>query len=158
MDGLMPDAVFEDADGSETSAVPADDDFTGYLPSAYFSGSDFQRSGAHQIVEASGVDAWRQWCQKCLVTQKGTSPYYPQDFGLDLQAAFGTRDKSLAENILTREIKESLEADPYHRLSSITSMTFSWISESVLQVSLRLTGIEGSSISVSATLGGVTNA
>lgn len=157
MDGLMPDSVFENVDESDTEGT-LDESFTGYLPSAYFSGSDFQRDGTHQIVEASGVDAWQQWCEKCLLTQKGASPYYPQNFGLDLQAAFGTRDKSLAENILSREIKESLTADPYHRLSSITSMTFAWMSENTLQVSLQLTGIEGSSISVSATLGGVTNA
>ncbi|MBE6722284.1 MAG: DUF2634 domain-containing protein [Ruminococcaceae bacterium] len=157
MDGLMPDSVFENVDESDTEGT-LDESFTGYLPSAYFSGSDFQRDGTHQIVEASGVDAWQQWCEKCLLTQKGASPYYPQNFGLDLQAAFGTHDKSLTENILSREIKDSLEADPYHRLSSITSMTFAWMSENTLQVSLQLTGIEGSSISVSATLGGVTNA
>lgn len=157
MDGLMPDSVFENVDESDTEGT-LDESFTGYLPSAYFSGSDFQRDGTHQIVEASGVDAWQQWCEKCLLTQKGASPYYPQNFGLDLQAAFGTHDKSLTENILSREIKDSLEADPYHRLSSITSMTFSWMSESTLQVSLQLTGIEGSSISISVTMGGVTNA
>lgn len=155
MDGLMPDSVFENVDESDT-AGSLDEDFTGYLPSAYFSGNDFQRNGAHQIVEASGVDAWRQWCEKCLLTQKGASPYYPKDFGLDLQAAFGTHDKSLTENVLTREIKEALEADPYHRLNSITSMIFSWVSESILQVSLQLTGIDGSSISVSVTVGGGT--
>lgn len=157
MDGLMPDSVFENVDESGTVGS-LDESFTGYLPSAYFSGSDFQRDGTHQIVEASGVDAWRQWCEKCLLTQKGASPYYPQEFGLDLQAAFGTHDKGLTENILSREIKESLEADPYHRLSSITSMTFLWMGESTLQVSLQLTGIEGSSISISVTMGGVTNA
>lgn len=158
MDGLMPDSVFESADSNENSLVSSDDSYTGYLPSALFDDGDFQRDGTHQIAEASGVDAWRQWCEKCLVTQKGASPYYPQNFGLDLQAAFGTHDKSLTENILSREIKEALEADPYHRLNSIASMIFSWINESVLQVSLQLTGIEGSSISISVTMGGVTNA
>lgn len=158
MDSLMPDSVFESVDENADTTESVDEDFTGYLPSAYFSGGDFQRDGTHQIVEATGADAWQQWCEKCLVTQKGASPYYPQDFGLDRQAAFGTHDKSLTENVLTREIKEALEADPYHRLNSITSMKFSWISESALQVSLQLTGIEGSSISVSVTMGGVTNA
>ncbi|WOC33487.1 MULTISPECIES: DUF2634 domain-containing protein [Caproicibacterium] len=153
MDSLMPDSVFENVDeGSETTSG-MDENFTGYLPSAYFADNDFQRDGTHQIVEASGVDAWKQWCQKCLVTQKGASPYYPENFGIDLQAAFDKPDRSYTENILSREIKEALEADPYHRLSSVTSVQFAWNRGNALQVSLQLTGIDGSSISVSTTVG-----
>lgn len=157
MDSLMPDSVFENVDESDTVGS-LDENFTGYLPSAYFSGGDFQRGGSHQIVEATGADAWQQWCEKCLVTQKGASQYYPQEYGIDQQAVFSKQDRNLVENVLLREIKEALEADPYHRLDSIASMSFSWISENMLQVSLQLTGIEGSSISVSVTMGGETNA
>lgn len=153
-DALFPAAIADDTTPEENIGI-TDEDFTGYKPGPYFDGDDFLRDGAHRIVEATGADEWKEWCEKCLLTERGSTIYYPDIFGIRTVEAFGTSDRDLAENILSREIREAMEKDPYQRLKQVDSIEYAWGVDSV-EVYLTMTGVDGSTISIKRTLGGGT--
>lgn len=139
MPDLFPDAVVEDSTGDESTA----EEFTGYKSAPYFDGKDFSRDGAHRVVMANGATAWGQWCEKCLKTQKGASPYYPDWYGVDWRRVLSCGDRDLAENIVSREITDTLKSDTYGRLDHIESIECSW-SDTSLDVVVAAVGIDGS--------------
>lgn len=155
---LFPAAIADDTiDNVGLSDTDATDNYTGYKMGPYFDGKDFVRDGAHRIIAASGADTWKAWCRKCLVTERGASIYYPDTFGIRTVEALGSSDKDLAENILSREIREAMMRDPYGRCKQVDSLTFSWGVDSV-EVYLEMTGIDGSTIALKQTIGGGTYA
>lgn len=126
----------------------------GYKPSIYFDfkQGDFVRTGANRLVESSGFEAWQQWCIKCLHTQRYAHLAYSTDYGIDYKLVFNYTTRAEAENELTRQITEALEADPYQRLDHIESITYEWIDDTSVVVDLILVGISGNTIDLQTTL------
>jgi hypothetical protein len=143
MPDLFPDAISQDV-GTEDDV---DNGFIGYKAAPYFDGKDFARDGAHRVVIANGATAWAQWCEKCLATQKGASPYYPAWYGVDWKNALASGDRDLTENILSREISDTLKSDQYGRLDHVESIDYSWTGTS-LDVSVAAVGIDGSTATI----------
>lgn len=142
MPDLFPDEIIEDS-GTEND-VPDESEFAGYKAAPFFDGKDFARDGAHRVVMANGATAWAQWCEKCIATQKGASPYYPDWYGVDWNNALSSGDRALTENILSREISDTLKSDSYGRLDYIESIKYTWNNTS-LDVSVTAFGVDGSS-------------
>lgn len=151
MENVFP----EDLDIEEDELDQLEDELTeervGYKKSIYFDDNigDLKRDGTGKIVESSGIEAWVQWCLKILNTQRYSCMAYSDDIGIDMEAAFqaGTREET--ENVLRREIKEALEADPYGRTELVESVEFQWKEEDSLVVTCNITGMDSSDITIS---------
>lgn len=150
---LFPETDYE-LDSLVADADEEQEERVGYKPSVYFDfkQGDFVKTGANRLVESSGFDAWIQWCIKCLQTQRYAHLAYSTDYGIDYELVFNYTTRAEAENELTRQITEALEADPYQRLDHIESITFEWIDDTSLVVDLVLVGISGNSIELQTTL------
>lgn len=106
-DNLFPEGyeteIIEDQDRTGRSAVGyqngiAFDDRTG----------DFKRDGRNTILDATGVESWKNWCVNCIQTERYKHLAYSTDFGIDLDAALRAESREAAESILTREITEAV--------------------------------------------------
>ena len=153
MVNLFPEADYE-FDSLVVDANEEQEERVGYKQSVYFDfeQGDFVRTGANRLVVSSGFDAWKQWCIKCLQTQRYAHLAYSTDYGIDYELVFNYTTRSEAENELTRQITEALEADPYQRLDHIESISFEWIDDTSLTVDLILVGISGNTIELQQTL------
>lgn len=145
MADLFPDEISQGSDTEDDDSTESE--FIGYKAAPLFDGKDFARDGVHRVVIANGATAWAQWCEKCLATQKGASPYYPDWYGVDWKNALASGDCDLTENILSREISETLKSDSYGRLDHIESIDYSWTGTSV-DVSVAAVGIDGSTATI----------
>lgn len=119
-------------EGYEEEVVTVDDlvedEPVGYRGSVYFDEDlqDLTRDGQHQVGSANGLEAWMQWCINCIQTERDAYPCYSEFFGIKTVEAFATDDREKAESILTREICEGLQNDPYERTEYVSDITFDW--------------------------------
>lgn len=153
MPNLFPESYDDEVLVVDTESVE-DNEKIGYKRSIYFDfkKGDFLRGSANRLIESTGSDAWIQWCIKCLATQRYAHLAYSSDYAVDYDTVFSYTTREEAENELTREITEALEADPYQRLSYIESMTFEWIDDTAVEVHLILVGIDGNTADLKTTL------
>lgn len=116
----------------------------GYKPGLAFDleKGDFVRDGRDILLEASGVDSWKQWCTNCLQTERYKHLAYSTDFGIEYDAVFSAETQEEAESILTRQITEAIMADPYGRTAYISDLEFNWIAPDGVQISLTIVGID----------------
>lgn len=153
MPNLFPENYDDEALVVDAEAVE-ENEIIGYKRSIYFDfkKGDFVRDSANRLIESTGSDAWIQWCIKCLATQRYAHLAYSTDYAVDYDTVFSYTTREEAENELTREITEALEADPYQRLNYIESMTFEWIDDTAVEVHLILIGIDGNTADLKTTL------
>lgn len=127
----------------------------GYKEGVYFDEElgDFYRDGRYRLGYATGIKSWEQWCINCLSTERGKYPIYGGVFGIATAEAFQTNDRKKAESILTREICESLQADPYGRTKYVSDVTFDWTSApDALVVNSTVVGIDDVTIDITTVL------
>lgn len=148
-DNLYPeDYEDETIDEDETE----DDEPIGYRPGVAFDWQtgDFIRDGRNKLLEATGVESWAQWCQNCLQTERYKHLAYSDDFGIEIDEAFKAESQEEAESILTRQITEALEADPYGRTAYINNIEFDWTAPDGVNVDVTVVGIADVTIDVTA--------
>lgn len=126
---------------------------TGYRRSVYFDDElgDFVRDGQFRLKDATGIEAWKQWCVNTVQTQRFASPYYSTDIGIDWKSIIGEGDHDLAESLLRAEITDALLADPYGRTKEVSSITFEWPEADALSAHVEAIGVDGSTIDFSVT-------
>lgn len=129
--------------------VEASDRIIGYKKSLAY---DFEqcaviRDGQNKIPDATGIEAWKQWCYNCLSTERYSCAAYSSDFGIQTEKIRTAETRDEAEAILAFEINEALMADPYKRTKSI-DCTFNWINPDSVEIILTLTGIDDALIDV----------
>ncbi len=129
-----------------------DDSVVGYKPGLRFNyeTGDFIQDGRYRIQDADGVESWEGWCKACLLTERYQHLAYNTDFGISTEEAFAAKSREKAEALLTREITEALEADPYGRTDYIEDITFNWTAPDAVQVIVTVHGIDGVMIDVAA--------
>lgn len=148
-DNLYPedyeDETIEDEDTEDEEPI-------GYRPGVAFDWNtgDFIRDGRNMLQEATGVESWQQWCQNCLQTERYKYLAYSEDYGIEVEEVFAASTREEAESILTRQITEALEADPYGRTSYIDSIAYDWTASDAVQVELTVVGIADVTIDVEA--------
>ena len=152
MPNLFPDSYDEEILLAEDVAQSESD--TGYAPGALFSDGDLQRDGQYQVVEASGLEAWEQWCVKATLTERYSSPIYTTDVGVEYQQAMKAETHDKAESILNKNINEALMADPRGRTKYVEEISFSWIAPNAVQISVKVVGIDNATIDFSFVAGG----
>lgn len=126
---------------------------SGYVPSVYFDG-DLKRDGRFRLVEATGVEAWEQWCKKCLLTQRQASPCYSSDYGVDLAEAMAADSRELTESMLTRQISEALLADPRGRTQYVSGVEFTWLDSGQVEISVSAVGLNNATADFTIFTGG----
>lgn len=131
------DETMETADTESSEPI-------GYKPGVAFDlqTGDFVRDGRARLLEASGVDSWKQWCTNCLQTERYKHLAYSSDFGIEYDSVFAAETREEAESILTRQITEAILADPYERAYYISNLEFDWIAPDGVQVSMTIVGID----------------
>lgn len=134
--------------------VEAADRVIGYKKSvAYdFDKGEVVRDGKNNVLTATGIEAWQQWCYNCLNTERYSCAAYSTDFGIEIEKARAAETKDEAEAILMFEITEALMADPYKRTNSIQDISFDWVTADTVEVSITLIGIDDALIDLLATL------
>lgn len=128
----------------------------GYRPGVAFDSQtgDFVRDGRNDLLEATGVESWKQWCQNCLITERYAHLAYSDSFGIEYNQVFSASSREAAENILTRQITESIMADPYQRTAYVKNIEFEWTAPDAILVTVTIVGIDDVTIDVTAYMTG----
>lgn len=123
---------------------------TGYREGVYFDPEteDFVRDGQYRVKSANGLESWEGWCRNCLLTERGVYPCYSENFGISTREAFQAESREKAESILTREICESLQSDPYGRTRYVSDVEFAWDGSDAVKVDVTIVGIDNTTIDV----------
>ena len=130
------------------------DEPVGYKEGVYFDEElgDFYRDGRYRLGYATGIKSWEQWCINCLNTERDNYPLYGT-FGIATAESFKSNDRKKTESILTREICESLAADPYGRTKYVSDVTFDWTTApDALVVNSTVVGIDDVTIDITTVL------
>lgn len=150
-DNLFPDDFLEDEElfdeeDEEDNYIEDDDqeDAAEYRYSVFFDfdKGDFIVRHDGKLKEATGIEAWEQWCQKIIQTQRYAHAAYSTDIGIDFGKAIQAESREEAENILNREITEALMADPSGRTQYVGNIEFDWQADGC-DVTVPIQGIDG---------------
>lgn len=141
MAGLFPD-TFGTNTITEEEVSAANKTVTGYKKSVYF---DFKKGdllldGSKKIIECTPFEAWVQWCQKVVQTNRFKCEAYSTDIGIDTSDVIGISSRSEVEDILTSEISEALAADPYGRTDYVESIEYNWIRPDAVEATIHVLG------------------
>jgi len=69
---------------------------------------DFVKDGAHKMVAADGREAYLQWCQKIVMTERYDHLAYSADIGTELDDAMREPDTEAVKSAVERTITEAL--------------------------------------------------
>lgn len=110
-----------------------------YRPSVLFDyeTGDFVRDGANRMVEASGKDAYEQWCIKVVYTERDAFLAYNTNIGTEVEYAMSQQDHESVEATMERTIIEALEVNP--KTEYVRDFSFSWSGTS-LSISFTVKG------------------
>lgn len=157
MANLFPVETENELVQNEIEFDSATDSVTGYKPGVAFDyeTGDFVRDGQNKAVDATGFESWAQWCRHNLLTERYKHRAYSTDFGIEREDAIKALTKEEAESILTRQITEALEADPYGRTDHVESVDFNWIDQNQVEIDVTVVGIDFATLdlTVSVNLG-----
>lgn len=106
------------------------------------------RDGQNKVTDATGIEAWKQWCFNCISTERYSCAAYSTDFGIQLEKAKTADTRDEVEAILTFEITEALMADPYKRTASIQNIEFNWFAPDSVEVTVTILGTDDALIDV----------
>lgn len=151
-ENLFPEGYTEET--IEENALTASR--TGYWPAAKFDHKlgDFPRDGRHRILDATGIDAWKEWVTNCLQTERYAHLAYNSDFGIEYDKVFSAESREEAESILTRQITEAIMADQYKRAAYIEEIEYTWTAADAVQVDATIVGIDDVTIDITAYITG----
>lgn len=123
---------------------------TGYREGVYFDPEteDFVRDGQYRVKSATGIESWEGWCRNCLLTERGVYPCYGDQFGIATREVFQAETREKAESILTREICESLQNDPYGRTKYVSDVEIEWHDSDSLTIDITVVGIDNATIDI----------
>lgn len=122
-----------------------------YRPSVYFdfASGDFKLDGANRIVEATGKEAYMQWCMKVIATERGACLAYSDRIGTEMEYAAAHPDHASVEASVERTIIEALMVNP--KTEYVRDFEFSWDGTS-LYGTFQVKGYELDEISMSLTV------
>lgn len=98
-----------------------------YKGSYYFDfyTGDFALDGAGRVMQATGYDAWRQWCIKTIATERRAYYNYTDNLGIEGEAAMAQPTAALQQLAFETTITEALLADPYGRTIEVRDFVWS---------------------------------
>lgn len=150
---LFPGDI-DDLDDIDSEDEEDDEEVIGYKAGPLFDAyiGKFVLDGHGRIVTADGVEAWKEWCENVIVTDRYNHDSYTDDIGIDYDEIFQSEDRDEIETLLETEISEALECDPYGRTQYVQGIDFEWISPTEVVVSVDVVGMDNEIINITATL------
>ena len=133
--GLFPEFEVPDMDEEEDVAEE------GYKRSVFFDveKGDFRMDGAGRMTEASGFEAYMQWCMKAVNTQRYECLAYPDEIGTELEEDMQELTQEAVESAVERDITEALMTNP--RTEYVRDFAFEW-SGAQLTCSFLVKGVD----------------
>jgi len=133
--GLFP--VFDVPDMDEEEDIAEEQ----YKRSVFFDieTGDFRMDGAGRMTEATGYEAYMQWCVKVVNTPRYSCLAYPEEIGTEMDEALEEETHEAVESSVEREITEALMVNP--RTESVKNFEFTWGSGS-LYCSFTVQGLD----------------
>ena len=97
-----------------------------YRPSVFFdfAAGDFRRDGANRMVEATGKEAYMQWCMKVTATERDAFLAYSTRIGTEMEYAAAQPDHASVEASVERTVTEALMVNP--KTEYVRGFDFSW--------------------------------
>ncbi|MDU0203828.1 DUF2634 domain-containing protein [Paenibacillus sp. MAH-36] len=113
----------------------------GRCPKFDYALGEFVLTQTGRIAECSGTEAWLQWCQKALLTQRYTYLAYSRAYGQEFDDLIARQlSKPANEMEITRITKETLMVDP--RTASVGPFTWTW-NQSECSFQCQITNVRG---------------
>jgi hypothetical protein len=111
-----------------------------YKPSVYFdfAAGDFTRDGANRMVEATGKEAYAQWCMKIIATERDTCLAYSTRIGTEMEYAAAQPDHASVEASVERTVIEALMVNP--KTEYVRDFVFTW-SGTTLSATFKVKGL-----------------
>lgn len=124
----MPKILFPVFDVPEIDTTTQDQNRR-YKPSVYFDfgAGDFLMDGAHRMTEAEGQEAYMQWCQKVVMTERDACLAYSTDIGIEREYALSLGDHDAVEAALEQTITEALMVNVHTEY--VRDFEFAWSSD-----------------------------
>lgn len=148
-DTLFPEDI--DIDEIEIEEENEDEEaVVGYKIAPYFDtkSGDFILNGSGQIITANEVEAYAQWCENVIATDRYNHESYTDDIGLDYNAIFAAPTQEEAEIIIESEISEALACDPYGRTQYVQNVAFEWTGPDEVIVSIEVVALDNELVTV----------
>lgn len=111
-----------------------------------FDRGDFVRNGTNNIAEASGKEAYKQWCQKVVMTERLTKLSYSHKIGIETDTLWNITDKKAIESTLEATITDALMVN--NKTDYVRDFKFVWDNDNVISVSFTVKGKEWEEFSV----------
>lgn len=113
-----------------------------YRKSVYFDfdKGDFVRNGTNNIVEASGKEAYKQWCQKVVMTERLTRLSYSHKIGIETDGLWNLTDKKAIESTIETTITDALMVN--NKTDYVRDFEFFWDNDNIVSVTFIVKGKE----------------
>lgn len=151
-DNLFPaefeEELDEDYDESEM------DEVVGYKIAPYFDmkSGDFLINGSGQVITAEPVEAYTQWCEAVLATDRYNHECYTDDIGIDYEEIFAAVDREEAKTIIESEISEALACDPYGRTKYVQNVECEWVGPDEINVTVEVVALDNEFVTINTTI------
>lgn len=154
---MEEDTLFpEDIDEIETEEEEDEDEETviGYKIAPYFDSKsgDFILNGTGQITTADEVEAYAQWCENVVATDRYTHVAYTDDIGIDYSEIFAAKTQEEAEIIIESEISEALACDPFGRTQYVQNVECEWISPDEIVICIEVVALDNELVTVNTVI------
>ncbi len=90
---------------------------------------DFTLDSAGRMVECDGKEAFMIWCFKTAQTERYASLAYPDEIGVEMEAALEEDDEKTVESMMQRTLTDALMVNP--RTESVQDFEFFWNADEV---------------------------
>lgn len=111
---------------------------------------DFVRTGANQLIECNGREAYRVWCVKNVLTERYACRAYQESIGTEMESALKEKSNGAVESAVERTITEALLINP--RTEYVRGFYFAWNGDE-LYCSFTVKGIDWEEFPLSVTIG-----
>lgn len=150
-ENLFPEDIDEEIDEEEDED---EETVIGYKIAPYFDSKtgDFILNGSGQIITANEVEAYIQWCENVVATDRYNHDSYTDDIGIDYDEVFAAETQEEAETILESEISEALACDPYGRTQYVQNVAFEWTGPDEVEVSIEVMALDNELVTVNTVI------
>lgn len=146
----------EDIDDEIIEEESEDDgqEIIGYKVAPYFDSKtgDFLLNGSGQIIMADEIEAYINWCENVIATDRYNHGAYTDDIGVDYNEIFAAADREEAELIIESEISEALACDPYGRTKFVQNVECEWTGPDEILVSVEVVAFDNELVTVNTTI------
>lgn len=144
MANLFPtDTVMTTSDTDETASQVA----FGTSWQFDFEKGDFTTTETGKMIKTKDIDAWIEWCQKALATQRYRYLIYGRSYGQEFEDLIRKNlNRAGNESEIKRMVTEDLMVDP--RTSKVDNFSFNWDGDTVY-FTCRITNVRDETATVS---------